>query len=138
MKLVMSPADHAYLDQKYTSTAPAGLGQTWACKGGCDVDQFYNWDPASYVSGVSGSSVTGVEGALWTETVTNLSQADEMIFPRLPALAEIAWSPQAARTSKRSPAYTDFISRLAAQGPRWYAEGVNFYQTSEVPWPQGS
>jgi hexosaminidase len=138
MKIVMAPASHAYLDQKYTSTAPAGLGQTWACKGGCDVDQFYNWDPASYVTGVTGSSVMGVEGALWTETVTDLSQADEMIFPRLPALAEIAWSPQAARTSKKSPAYKDFISRLAAQGPRWNAAGVNFYQTPEVPWPAGS
>jgi hexosaminidase len=135
MKVVMAPASHAYLDQRYTATVPPDLGQTWACANGCDVDQFYNWDPASYVNGVTDKNVIGVEGALWTETLTNISQADEMIFPRLPALAEIAWSPKAARTSVSSPAYTDFITRLAAQGPRWKAAGVNFYPTPEVPWP---
>jgi hexosaminidase len=138
MKIVMAPASHAYLDQKYTATAPTGLGQTWACPSGCDVDQFYDWDPASYVTGVTDANVIGVEGALWTETVTDLSQADEMIFPRLPALAEVAWSPKANRTSESSPAYQDFITRLAAQGPRWKAAGINFYPTPEVPWPQGS
>lgn len=138
MKVVMAPANHAYLDQKYAPGAPPNLGLTWACPSGCDVDQFYNWDPASYVTGVTDANVTGVEGALWSETVTDLSDIDTMVFPRLPALAEIAWSPKAGRTSEASPAYQDFITRLAAQGPRWKAAGVNFYPTPEVPWPSGS
>jgi hexosaminidase len=137
MKLVMAPANHAYLDQRYAPNTPPTLGQTWACNTGCDVDQFYNWDPASYVTGVTDKSVIGVEGALWTETVTDLSDIDYMVFPRLPALAEIGWSPKADRTSEASPAYQDFIRRLAAQGPRWTAAGVNFYPTPEVPWPAG-
>ena len=134
MKVVMAPANHAYLDQKYAANVPSTLGLTWACAVGCDVDQFYDWDPASYVTGVTDRNVIGVEGALWGETVTDLSDVDYMIFPRLPALAEVAWSPKADRTSESSPAYQDFIGRLAAQGARLLAGGVNFYPTPEVPW----
>ena len=104
-------ATHAYLDQKYKRSVPSTLGLTWACTNGCDVDQFYNWDPGSYVTGVTDASVMGVEGAMWGETVTDLSNVDYMVFPRLPALAEISWSPKVARTSVRSPAYQDFLGR---------------------------
>jgi hexosaminidase len=134
MKIVMAPASHAYLDQKYTRKIPPTLGLTWACTRGCDVDQFYNWDPGSFVTGVTDANVIGVEGTMFGETVVNLSNVDYMVFPRLAALAEISWSPKATRTSTSSPAYTDFIGRLAAQGPRLMAAGVNFYPSTEVPW----
>jgi len=138
MQVVMAPANHAYLDQKYVAgsagNVPPTLGLSWACASGCDVDQFYNWDPGSYVTGVTDRNVIGVEGAMWGETVVNLSNVDYMVFPRLPALAEVGWSPKASRTSTSSPAYLDFISRLAAQGGRWLASGQNFYPSTEVPW----
>ncbi|HEV2375592.1 MAG TPA: beta-N-acetylhexosaminidase, partial [Streptosporangiaceae bacterium] len=60
MKIVMAPASHAYLDQRYKSKVPPTLGMTWACRKGCDVDQFYNWDPGSYVTGVTDANVIGV------------------------------------------------------------------------------
>jgi hexosaminidase len=129
----MAPATHAYLDQRYTPTVPATLGQTWACEKGCDVDQFYNWDPGSYVTGVTDRDVIGVEGAMWTETVRNLSEIDYLVLPRLLALAEIGWSPKTVRTPT-SPAYRSFLSRLAVQGDRLQAAGWNFYPTPEVPW----
>jgi hexosaminidase len=138
MQVVMAPANHAYLDQKYVSgsagNVPPSLGQNWACANGCDVDQFYNWDPGGYVTGVTDRNVIGVEGALWTETVVNLSEADYMVYPRLLALAEVAWSPKESRTSTSSPAYRDFLTRLAAQGARFLAAGQNFYPSTEVPW----
>ncbi|HEY3633212.1 MAG TPA: beta-N-acetylhexosaminidase [Jatrophihabitantaceae bacterium] len=133
MKIVMAPANHAYLDQKYAKGVPASLGLTWACNQGCDVDQFYNWDPSTYVTGVTDDNVIGVEGAMWAETVTNSSNIEYMIFPRLPALAELGWSPKVERTAT-SPAYADFLTRLAAQGGRWQAAGQNFYPTPKVPW----
>jgi hexosaminidase len=137
MKIVMAPADHTYLDQKYIVTAnssvPTSLGMNWACPQGCDVDSAYNWDPGTLVSGVTDSSVIGVEGDMWGETVTRMSDVDYMVFPRLLALAEVAWSPAAVRTAA-SPAYRDFRQRLAAQGARLQAGGVNFYPSTEVPW----
>jgi hexosaminidase len=134
MKIVMAPANHAYLDQKYAFgsnvNVPPTLGLHWACNTGCDVDQFYNWDPGGYVTGVTDQNVIGVEGAMWGETVVNLSNVDYMVFPRLIALAEVGWTPQAERTS----GYSDFLTRLAPQGARLTLAGTNFYPTPEVAW----
>jgi hexosaminidase len=138
MKIVMAPANHTYLDQKYMvsarSSVPPSLGMNWACPQGCDVSTAYNWNPGAFVSGVTDRNVIGVEGALWGETVTTMTSADYMVFPRLLALAEIAWSPSADRTAT-SAAYLDFLRRLAAQGAGLQAAGVNFYPSTEVPWP---
>jgi hexosaminidase len=137
MKVVMAPADHTYLDQKYSVTArasvPASLGMNWACPAGCDVSSAYNWDPGSLVTGVTDRNVIGVEGDMWGETVPNMSDVDYMVFPRLLALAEVAWSPSAPRTAT-SAAYRDFLQRLATQGARLQAAGVNFYPSAEVDW----
>jgi hexosaminidase len=133
MKIVMAPATHAYLDQRYTPTVPSTLGQTWACQQGCDVDQFYNWDPSTYVAGVTDHDVIGVEGAVWSETLRTMSEVDYMALPRMLALAELGWSPKVTRTAT-SPAYLDFLARLGDQGNRLQAAGLNFYPSTEVPW----
>jgi hexosaminidase len=137
MKVVMAPANHTYLDQKYSVTAsgsvPASLGMNWACPAGCDISSAYNWDPGSLVTGVTDRNVIGVEGDMWGETVPTIGDVDYMVFPRLLALAEIAWSPSAQRTAT-SAAYGDFLRRLAGQGARLQAGGVNFYPSTEVDW----
>jgi hexosaminidase len=137
MKVVMAPADHTYLDQKYAvtdrSSVPASLGMNWACPAGCDVSSAYDWDPGSLVTGVTDSNVIGVEADMWSETLPNMSDVDYMMFPRLLALAEVAWSPSAQRTAT-SAAYHDFLQRLATQGARLQAAGINFYPSTEVDW----
>jgi hexosaminidase len=112
---------------------PASLGQNWACPAGCDVSDAYNWNPGSFVTGVTDRNVIGVEGDMWGETVATMSNVDYMVFPRLLALAEVAWSPAAQRTGT-SPAYRDFLQRLATQGARLQAARVNFYPSAQVPW----
>jgi hexosaminidase len=137
MKLVMAPANQAYLDQKYIGGArgdvPPGLGQTWACPAGCDLNRAYDWNPGGLVTGVTDRSVIGVEGAVWSETLVNMANVDYMTFPRLIALAEVGWSPS-ARRAQGSPAWRDFTRRMAAQGGRLMAAGVNFYPSAEVRW----
>ena len=137
MKIVMAPANHSYLDQKYRAgsrgDAPPGLGQTWACPVGCDLKTAYNWNPGSFVTGVTDRNVIGVEGAVWTETLVDLSTVDYMAFPRLLALAEVGWSPSAHRASG-SAADRSFLSRIARQGGRLMAAGVNFYPSTQVRW----
>jgi hexosaminidase len=124
-KVVMSPANHAYLDMKYDESTP--LGQDWAAL--IEVRDSYEWDPATLVDGVTEKDVAGVEAPLWSETIVTNDNIDYMTFPRLPAIAEIGWSPQARRS------WDDFRVRLAAQGPRWSAMSVNFYRSPQVPWP---
>jgi hexosaminidase len=69
-----------------------------------------------------------VEGPLWSETLVKLEDYEYLAFPRLAALAEVGWSPQAARD------WETFRLRLAEHGPRLSALGVNFYRSPQVPW----
>ena len=123
-KVVMSPANRAYLDMKYDRNTPLGL--SWA--GFIEVRTAYDWDPATRVTGLPESAVLGVEAPLWSETLRNLDHIEFMAFPRLPAIAELGWSPASTHD------WTSFASRLGAYGPRWTARGVDFYPSPQIIW----
>ncbi len=123
-KVIMSPANHAYLDQKYDPSTPIGL--QWA--GPTSVAEAYSWDPVTHIPGIGVQSVLGVESALWTETVTSIDDIEYLAFPRLAAIAEIGWSPASTHD------WATFRVRLGGQGPRLVALGVDFARTDDVPW----
>jgi hexosaminidase len=125
LKLIMSPASHAYLDMKYDASTP--LGQSWA--GYVDERQAYAWDPVTEVGGVAESDIAGVESPLWTETLVTRADLDYMAFPRLAGHAEIGWSPAGGRS------WDEYKTRIATHGPRLTALGVSFYRSSRIPWP---
>jgi hexosaminidase len=122
--IVLSPADKTYLDQKYDADSPLGL--TWA--GPVSVRDAYDWDPAGHLTDVDPAAVLGIEAPLWTETVRSTSDLEYLALPRLPAIAELAWSPP------ESHDWNGFCRRLGAQGPRWTVMGVNFHRAPEIPW----
>ncbi|MFJ8690164.1 beta-N-acetylhexosaminidase [Micromonospora wenchangensis] len=124
-RVILSPGNHAYLDMKYAPDTP--IGHDWA--GLIDVHRAYHWDPATHLTGVPVEAVLGVEAPLWTESVTSLAEIEFLFFPRLPALAEVAWSAPSAR------GWTGFRERLAGHGPRWRAAGIAFHPSPEIPWP---
>ncbi|MBW5481511.1 beta-N-acetylhexosaminidase [Streptomyces bambusae] len=124
-KVVLSPADRAYLDMKYDKSTGPGL--VWA--GYVPVRRSYAWDPGTHVSGVPESAVLGVEAALWTETVDSVVALEHMAFPRVLGLAELGWSPATALDWDR------YRLRLAAQGPRMTDQAIGFHRAQEVPWP---
>ncbi|GAA2335569.1 beta-N-acetylhexosaminidase [Dactylosporangium salmoneum] len=122
--LVLSPANLAYLDMKYNSQTP--LGQDWAAL--VEVADAYGWDPGAYLLGAPAGAIRGVEAPLWTETIRTSDDIEYMAFPRLPAIAELGWSPAAAHD------WAAFRLRLGAQAPRWKALGIDFYPSPQVPW----
>ncbi len=123
-KLVMSPASKAYLDMKYTPNTELGL--RWA--GLVELRTAYDWDPVTFFAGVTERDVLGVEAPLWTETVRNITAAEYLIVPRLPALAEVAWTQAGARD------WEGFRTRIAAHAPRWRLLGINYYPSPQVEW----
>jgi hexosaminidase len=123
-KILMSPANKAYLDMKYDENTPLGL--SWA--GFTEVDDAYDWNPGAYVEDLPESAVLGVEAPLWAETLENSDHIEFMAFPRLPAIAELGWSPWSTHD------WESFRTRLAAQGPRWEAMGVDYYRSPQIPW----
>ncbi|MFN8581974.1 MAG: family 20 glycosylhydrolase [Gemmatimonadaceae bacterium] len=123
-KVIMSPSARVYLDMKYDSSTTLGL--TWA--GLISVRQSYSWDPGTLRPGVPEASILGVEAPLWSETLERLSDYEFMAFPRLAAVAEVAWSVQSSRD------WDGFRARLGAHGARLRALGVNFYPDPDIPW----
>jgi hexosaminidase len=123
-KVIMSPAEHAYLDMKYDPSSPIGLH--WA--GYVSVRDAYAWEPTREVAGVGASSLLGVEAPLWGETVQSMADAEYLAFPRLIGIAEIGWSPARGRS------WSEYRDRLGAQGPLLRSLGVNYYRSPEVPW----
>jgi hexosaminidase len=109
---------------KYNKDSPLGL--RWA--GFIEVKDAYDWNPATLIPGVSESSVLGVEAPLWSETLRKLADIEYMAFPRLTAIAELGWSTAASHN------WDSYRTRLAKQGPRWTAQGVNFYRSTQVDW----
>jgi hexosaminidase len=123
-KVIVSVANKVYLDMKYDANTPIGL--QWA--GLIDLETSYGWDPAEALEGVPDTAILGVEAPLWSETVATINDVEFLAFPRLAAIAEVAWTRQADR------GWENFRQRLAAQGARWTALGLNFYRDPGVPW----
>jgi hexosaminidase len=124
VKFIVSPASKSYLDHKYDKTTVLGLN--WA--GEIELRTAYEWDPVDMLSAHPAEAILGVEAPLWTETVATIGDLEYLAFPRLPAAAEIGWSPAASRR------WEEFSRRVAAHGPRWSALGINFYRSPQVPW----
>jgi hexosaminidase len=123
-KILMSPAAKAYLDMQYDSTTRLGLH--WAAY--IRVDSAYMWDPATMVPGVKKDNIIGIEAPLWTETITNMDDIEYMVFPRLPGYAEIGW------TSASSRSWDEYKVRLANQGSRFKALGIDYYPSPRINW----
>lgn len=125
--VILSPSDAAYLDMKYDDGFHLGLA--WA-DGPTSVERSYAWEPSAVLPALREEDVLGVEAPLWSETVGSLDDLDSLAFPKLPGIAEIAWSPKDA--AARS--WDSVRTRIAALAPAWQAEGVRFHASEEIPW----
>jgi hexosaminidase len=125
-KILMSPAAKTYIDMKYDSTTVLGL--KWA--GYIEVDTSYIWDPATLVPGIGKDKILGVEAPLWTETITNMEELEYMVFPRLPGIAEIGWSPVSIRN------WDDYKIRLGKHADRFTVMQIHYYASRLVPWDE--
>jgi hexosaminidase len=115
--VVMSPTKFCYLDYFQSTnhaTEPPAIG------GYLPLSTVYAFEPLpAKLDPQCQAHILGAQGNLWTEYVPNFKHAQYMIFPRLCALAEVTWSPQAARN------WDDFTRRLRTQFRRFDQLGVN-------------
>lgn len=123
-RFVMSPADRAYLDMKYTPEHP--LGQQWAAF--VELHDSYDWDPARLVEGLPESAIEGVSAAVWTETLASRADLFSMLLPRLAAVAETAWSRAGAKD------WESFRARVAVEAGAWRRDGAAYHPTPQIDW----
>ena len=106
--IIMAPASHLYFDQQYYK-AKGELGHTWA--GPTNTKEVYSYTPLpKALSRKETLYIKGVHGCLWSETALNEPIADYLAWPRMLALAEIAW------TQAKSQNYRSFQHRLREGG----------------------
>jgi hexosaminidase len=102
--VVMASSPFTYFDLAY-SEEPAEPGQRWA--GVVSVEKTYSFDPKpADLAPDLANRILGVEGCLWSEMLVTPDRPDYMAYPRVCALAEVAWTPQSER------AWPDFWARL--------------------------
>jgi hexosaminidase len=123
--LIMSAADAAYLDMKYSADFPLGL--TWA--GIVDVRASYDWEPTDVLD-VPDAAILGIEAPLWSETTRTLDDVEQLVFPRAAAQAEIGWSPRSGALR----GWESFRRRLGGLAPLWKAEGIHYHPAADIPW----
>src|SRR5690606_31819110 len=81
----------------------------------------FNVDSLPGVTSKNKEQVLGIQANLWTETISDNYRLDYMLYPRMAALAEAAWTP----AEKKS--YPDFAHTLKKHFALYSTERINFY-----------
>lgn len=115
--VVMTPTSHTYFDY-YQSSDP---GEPLAIGGLITLDKVYSFDPVpAGLNAKEARRVLGTQGQLWSEYIPTPEHMEYMAFPRMCALAEVAWTP------KERKDYADFERRLRLHLERLKAQGIRF------------
>ena len=70
----------------------------------------------------------GVETPIWSETPDNIRDLEFMLFPRIAAVAEVAWTAQTARH------WDDFRARLGGAGAPLVRARHQRVLVAEIEW----
>ena len=88
-RAVMTPGAYCYLDSYHD----APYSQPEAIGGYLPLKKVYSYDPVSVsLTTEQAKLVYGVQGNLWVEYIPTPEQVEYMMYPRILALAEVAWS----------------------------------------------
>lgn len=121
--LILSPADLAYLDMMYDEDCM--VGQNWA--GFTDLEEAAMWRPERWADGLDTSRIAGIEACLWTETIMTMEEVEFMAYPRLSAIAELAWAGIPS-------GWDELRERMALHGVYLERLGVNYARADGVDW----
>lgn len=85
------------------------------------LENVYAFDAAllAPVTTENKKQLLGIQANLWTETMPNTQRLDFMLFPRIAALAEVAW------TNKKD--YNQFKQTLITHFTLYKKDGIQFY-----------
>lgn len=96
-KAIMTPGEFCYIDsyQDAPDTQPEAIG------GYLPLEKIYSYNPIpENISEEKTDLIYGVQANLWSEYIPTEKDVERMVYPRLLALAEVAWS---------YPSHKDFI-----------------------------
>lgn len=107
---ILSPQIPYYINRRQSKDIWEPRSQGWGTE---TVEAVYNYVPMKNVAENLQEKYMGVQANFWTEWVENTPKLQYLLLPRLAAVAEAGWTPQAERS------YPDFLKRLQ-QEPSYY------------------
>ncbi len=114
---VLTPTHHTYFDyyqSRDRAREPLAIG------GFLPLDTVYTWDPIpKAIAPDKLPRILGIQAQVWTEYIPDGRAVEYMAFPRLSALAEVAWTPASGRS------LAAFRSRMASFMERLTVMDVN-------------
>jgi hexosaminidase len=119
--VVMTPTSHCYFDyyQGEPQYEPLAIG------GYLPLSRVYSYEPTpEELTADEAAHILGAQANLWTEYVPSPSHARYMMFPRLAALSELAWS------AKERKNWEDFAARLNLQFRRYEMAKMNYARSA--------
>ena len=121
---VMSPEKPLYFDHRQSSSPqhPPGFAN-----GNVEtLQEVYQYDPVpKELTAEEAKHILGVQANLWSAATETTERLELFAFPRLCALAEIAWCQPVPKD------FSGFQHRLAGHLPRLVALGVNYWKEVE-------
>lgn len=128
--VVMVPTDYLYLDY-YQAPAEEELakGVEFEAIGGfLPIEKVYSYNPVpAALSQEEAKHILGVQANLWSEYFKDFKKVEYHAFPRIAAVAEIAW------TANEQKDYADFLLRLEGVMKHYAAAGVNHAEVYKAP-----
>lgn len=122
--VIMTPTDYVYLDYGQGDPAyePLNIGSY------VPLEKVYNFEPVPpELTADEAKYIIGAQANLWTEYIKTPAHVEYMAYPRMLALAEVAWSRKEDRN------FPDFQRRLNSILPRLDNQNVNY----RIPEPGG-
>ena len=117
-RAIMSPGGYCYFDsyQDAPHTQPEAIG------GYLPLKKVYSYDPIPETfTPEQAALMYGVQANLWAEYIPTPEHLEYMIYPRILALAEVAWSPVANKN------YEDFHGRALKAVDELRSKGYNTF-----------
>ena len=113
--VVMSPSNKTYLDYLQTASPNEPPGRPTQV----NLGKLYNFEPVpAELAADKRGHILGLQANMFTEHTRSYARLQHNLFPRLAAVAETGWTPQAGKD------YPDFLARLPAQLHRYSAMGI--------------
>ena len=130
--ILFSPVSYCYLDRPYADQPNQDQQEQWQrlglrqAYGEISISDAYDFDPDLGLAEVAaGGVISGVEATIWCETITDESDLQFLLLPRLAGIAERAWSPAGSTWEGYRP-------RLAAQRSLWATRGYTWFDPAAI------
>ena len=114
---ILSPQIPYYINRRQSKDVWEPRSQGWGTE---TVEAVYNYMPMKKVPENLQEKYMGVQANFWTEWVENTPKLQYLLLPRLAAVAEAGWTPQAERS------YPDFLKRLQQEPSYYDMKGMDY------------